>query len=304
LASAYELFDSRAVSIDASNPSTTRRWIVLGAADELEADAVLLAVAPANVLWLLLNGRSLEPQGGGVWFAAATYGVLQSAPLAGQGDPGSPPGGEGGAGGGGAPPTPSESDHLDGEFSFDTGGNTQHITQAISTEGEAFRRDVVGGVVPAFGGAIGVSKDGVAGVDVVVPKLEFSMSFTLRFVTLRYIKTLRDLTGTTNDAKCFGFERGELLFLGASGGAKGGEVGWKVNYKFLTGKNRANVVIVPDPAGGVPLLQVEAIRGHEYLWVGYADAVDENALIQQPRFAVVNKVYEEGDFARLGIGGG
>src|SRR5690606_20953075 len=45
-------------------------------------------------------------------------------------------------------------------------------------------------------------------------------------------------------------------------------------------------------------------KGWEYLWVRYADAEDtgSNTLVKQPVAAYVEKVYEDGNFAALGIG--
>ena len=50
-------------------------------------------------------------------------------------------------------------------FSFDTGGGTQHITQSLSTIG----RYAASGTAPDFGGAIGVTHDDVEGVDITFP---------------------------------------------------------------------------------------------------------------------------------------
>ena len=43
-------------------------------------------------------------------------------------------------------------------------------------------------------------------------------------------------------------------------------------------------------------------KGWEYIWVRYADAEDENVLVKQPIAVYVEKVYDEGNFAGLGIG--
>ena len=47
-----------------------------------------------------------------------------------------------------------------------------------------------------------------------------------------------------------------------------------------------------------------AKKGWEYLWVRYADAKDDTAkaIVKKPIAAYVEKVYEEGNFAGLGIG--
>ena len=43
-------------------------------------------------------------------------------------------------------------------------------------------------------------------------------------------------------------------------------------------------------------------KGWEYVWVRYADAEDQDVLVKQPIAVYVERVYEEGDFAALGIG--
>ena len=43
-------------------------------------------------------------------------------------------------------------------------------------------------------------------------------------------------------------------------------------------------------------------KGWEYIWVRYADAEDEKVLVKQPIAVYVEKVYDEGNFAGLGIG--
>jgi hypothetical protein len=45
-------------------------------------------------------------------------------------------------------------------------------------------------------------------------------------------------------------------------------------------------------------------KGWEYLWVRYADSEDANAkmLVKKPVAVYIERVYEEGDFAALGIG--
>ena len=45
-------------------------------------------------------------------------------------------------------------------------------------------------------------------------------------------------------------------------------------------------------------------KGHEYLWMFYADAEDEESksLVKTPVAYYVEQVYQESDFARLGIG--
>jgi len=60
--------------------------------------------------------------------------------------------------------------------------------------------------------------------------------------------------------------------------------------------NRSNIVV--GEITGI------ARKGWEYLWVRYADAKDDTAkaIVKKPVAAYVEKVYEEGSFAGLGIG--
>jgi hypothetical protein len=128
----------------------------------------------------------------------------------------------------------------------------------------------------------------------VSPKLEFSITKEVAFITLAYVKTLRDLTGTVNDAAFFGFAAGEVLFLGARGQRQGDE--WKVQYAFLTGKNRAEFVIVPG------VLILHDVGGHDHIWVEYEDAESAGDLIQRPKRAYLEQIYESEDFTALGLG--
>lgn len=182
---------------------------------------------------------------------------------------------------------------------FDTSGATQHITQA--------KAERVYGGGPSMQKAIQVDGDNVAGVDIVVPQLQWSEQYDVphRYVSAAYIRKLSWLTGTTNDAAFRTFARGEVLFLGCSGAQEWdsdkGDGPWSLTYKFSASPN----------AGGssptVPALEVGTItgiekRGHEYLWVRYNDAVDDGLLLKRPRAVYVDEVYREEDFSQLGIG--
>jgi hypothetical protein len=174
-------------------------------------------------------------------------------------------------------------------YSFDTGGGNQKITQSLETVGR------YGEDPPDFQGAIGVSSDSVEGTDITVPVFNFTETHYIpaALVTGAYKTTLFYLTGRVNDAPFKGFARGEVLFLGASGSQRGTE-DWEIAFKFAASPNATNLK-VGDITG------IEK-KGWEYLWVRYADAEDENTLIKQPVAAYVERVYEYGNFALLGIG--
>ena len=177
--------------------------------------------------------------------------------------------------------------------SFDTTGGTQHMTQA-------FAEARFGSGAPDQRKAIGVDSNGVNGVDVVVPQLQWQESYDVpnAYVTDAYIRGVSGVTGTTNNATFRGFEAGEVLFVGCSGSQEWddqkGRGPWSLSFRFVASKNVTGETI--GDISGV------AKKGHEYLWVRYEDAVDSSVLMKKPKAVYVNKVYRESAFSALGIG--
>lgn len=229
-----------------------------------------------------------------------------------------PSGGTGGAGSGGTPAAPPAIDPaatIGPEWSFDTSGGTKHLTKSIQTvyarkvveDGDDLQIDPETGEVyveaPDLKGAIGASRDGVAGVDVVDPKLEITTTRVVRSITLNYLRTLCQLTGGVNNATFMGFPEGEVLFLGATGTYKEPD-GWSVVFKFSLSPNETDIELVPpDTEGGDPTLRIPAKQGHDYLWVAYGGEVVAGAkkgFFQTPKAAYVERVYYRRDFTKLG----
>jgi hypothetical protein len=188
---------------------------------------------------------------------------------------------------------PTTENPLKRSRSFDTTGGTQHITQA-----SAERKYGTG--APDQQGAIAVDENGVNGVDIVVPQLQWTENYDVpnAYVTSSYIRGVAAVTGTTNSSSFRGFEAGEVLFIGCSGNQEWddqkGRGPWSLSYRFVASKN------VPyQTMGSVSGIEK---KGHEYLWVRYESAVDSSTLIKKPKHVYVNKVYKETNFADLGIG--
>jgi hypothetical protein len=200
-------------------------------------------------------------------------------------------------------------DPLKRSRSFDTGGATQHITQAIPSslfpEGEQ-RFHTGSPAAPNMKGAIGVDGDTVQGVDIVVPQLTWTETYDVPtlYVTTAYIKKVSQLTGTVNNAAFRGFAEGEVLFMGASGSQQWdqdkGDGPWSLSYKFVASANQGQEKTFP----AIKIGDIENIAkdGHDYLWVRYEDAVENSTLLKKPKFVYVNKVYRRGNFKDLGIG--
>lgn len=194
---------------------------------------------------------------------------------------------------------PEEDNNNDDEdqsmFAFDTGGGTKHLNQSIKTDGKYPKG------APDFAGAIEVDNEGnVNGVDVTMPVLNFTETHTLAGsrVSTSYKKTLAGLTGTVNRSGFRGFERGEVLFLGASGTkrSKKSSAPWEITFRFAVSPNQAGLQVGD--------IKVARKYGWDYLWVRYADKVAEGGknMVKKPVAAYVEQVYPEGDFGRLGIG--
>jgi hypothetical protein len=192
---------------------------------------------------------------------------------------------------------------------FDTSGGTAHVTQ-----GETGSVSALGIVTESFGnqerkyppsapqlyGAIGVDGDSVAGVDIVIPQLNWTETFDVpnSYVSDNYIKAVAGLTGTVNNASFRTFQADEVLFLGASGAQEWdsdkGYGPWSLSFKFAASPNKTNLTI-----GTVTGVEK---KGHEYLWVRYEDDVQDTTLIKKTKHVYVNAVYKRGDFSGLGIG--
>lgn len=177
--------------------------------------------------------------------------------------------------------------------SFDTTGGTQHLTQA-------YAESRFGAGAPDQKKAIGVDSNGVNGVDVVVPQLQWQESYDVpnAYVTSAWIRGVAGVTGTTNNASFRGFEAGEVLFVGCSGSQEWddqkGRGPWSLSFRFVASKN-----VTGETIGDITGV---AKKGHEYLWVRYEDAVDSNTLLKKPKAVYVNQVYRPADFSALGIG--
>lgn len=174
--------------------------------------------------------------------------------------------------------------------SFSTGGGTFHLKQSLQTLSYAEG----GGDGADHRGAINVGKDGQpAGVDVVVPQFRWSETHEIdnAVVTDEYIRKLAELTGTTNDATFRGFDPGEVLFEGANADHRG-TTAWQIDFQFRAELNRVN-----DEIGSISGVSK---KGHEYLWVEYGAQRDADGRLETvPKAAYVETVYPEGNFAEL-----
>lgn len=180
--------------------------------------------------------------------------------------------------------------------SFDTSGGKAKITHSMAT----VSYPAPGKNAPNHHNAIGVTKTGIEGVEVVVPALTFSFkrSFPAELVTPDYIKTVAYLTGKYNNAPFATFAEGEVRFDGASGDQKMVGANVDITFKFTVEQNRTGLAV----AGITGITK----KGWQYLWVESEEYEDtsSNQLSRQTLAVHIEDIpnLEPADFTQLGIG--
>jgi hypothetical protein len=253
--------------ITGENASLELVFNVFGTDDEGEAKQAVLAASPETYgssrdrPYLCRQGVQLEPEGPQLWNATVRYDRNWDQPIAAQ-----------------------------DSFEFDTTGGTQHITQSLATMARY-------GAAPNCYGAIGVSQTAVEGVDIVVPVFNFSETHHFSSVSWSYRRRIADLTGKVNDSSFRGFDRGEVLFLGASGSRRDSYVStpWELTFRFAAQPNRGDIHV-----GGIGHIYK---KGWEYMWIRYAAADDEatGVRIKRPVAVYIEKVYREASFSGVRV---
>ncbi|MEN6386560.1 MAG: hypothetical protein ABFD79_15385 [Phycisphaerales bacterium] len=162
------------------------------------------------------------------------------------------------------------------EYSFDTGGGTQKITQTIAP----LQVHKYGDNAPDFQGAINVDDNSVNGIDIIVPVFNFSETRVVNKLNINtgFKLSIFNLVGKVNAGDWHGFSAGEVLFAGASGSKSSRFGDWEITYKFAASPNKTNITI-----GSITGINK---KGWEYLWVRYEKSTDQNCLIQIPKISI------------------
>lgn len=265
----------------------TRNWVVLnGGIAPADIYTEALAYNPVTFEGLVRTRLSQKPAGGGVWFVDVEYGPFPF--TNGQGAATGEPSVS-------SPTEPSPSDPLGHGYSFDTTGQTVHVTQSILTRSSTKRG---GGFARDFKKAIGVTRDRVEGVDIFAPKLEFTIQLQANSISMEDVKSFRAATGKVNSATWYGFGAEEVLYLGGSGSCQAGQR-WSLTHKFAFAETQTNVEVCTD-------LTIPEKRGWDYVWFTYEEAADAVAggIVSLPAEAYVEQVYPTTNFANLNLTGG
>ena len=168
------------------------------------------------------------------------------------------------------------------EVSVTTGGGTQHITQSLETTSKYPAN------IPLYN-CIGFDGKTVQGVDILVPNVEFSETYTRDASLLLNYDVIRAVTlnaGKTISGTFRGFPEGEVLYKGCDiTKAPDGSGKCKFTYHFAVSPNRTGVPV------GVGTVNK---KGWEYLWIRYADEFDDatQEVLKKPESAFVERVYD------------
>jgi len=251
----------------------SRHYLVTGTSVEADATAAIVAAAPAQVGQVFLSSVTVDETADETWEGVAHY-----APF-----------------GNKKPelvnwPTP--------QYSFDTQGATQHLTQTRQTISATVPIGDPAATINDFGGGINVNYDGeVSGVDVPIAAYTWTEKWTFlpANVTSFYLKYLFNLSTCVNKYSFRTFEPGEVIFLGASGQQTEPDR-CEITYKFSALPNATDI-----PVGDIT---VPAKRGWDYMWVIYYKSAntDLKKIVSKPKAAYVEQVYEYADFSPLMIG--
>lgn len=171
-------------------------------------------------------------------------------------------------------------------WSFETSGGTVNIKGALE-----HIADYPAGA-PNHQGAIGVTKDGVEGTEIVIPALKINVQFThpQGVITLAKAKALARATGTANQNEFMTFAAGEILFLGATG-SDGTESPAEIGYQFAASENLQDQII----AG----INVVAKDGWDYAWVEFREDAAAAKPTRKPIAVHVDRVYRRIDLTDL-----
>lgn len=284
----FEAHDSRATKITADGSGNSRevKFFVTGTDDVDDATDAILGELQASLYLgnasrvVIADALQIEQIGPQSFAGSMDYAALQA---------------EGGGGGGG-----SNKPTAVGEvtFSFDGTGGSFNLL-------EAYAQTKYGTNSPNHENRINVNDGEVDGVEIVVPQL--SLTLTQKFagatITLPWLRSLVLATGCTNLDSWYGFQPGEVLFLGPTGSQplhfmSDGNVtvgDRDVSFRFAVSPNLTGLAF--GDITGV------AKSGHDYLWVQYEEKKDSTgkAMTKKPIGVYVSQVYRRIAFSGLGL---
>ena len=151
-----------------------------------------------------------------------------------------------------------------------------------------------GGSAPDTNNVIGLTLNGVAGTEIIVATEEFTVSGTIAPFDMSLKQQWKALVGTINQDPFWGYDVGEVLYMGATIQTTDGKQ-FRISHKFSAQPSGYNIVITP-------LIIIPFKQGWDFLDVLYMPGTSGNLPVQIPVAAYVRQVYAYGDFSILGLG--
>ncbi|MDZ4850132.1 MAG: hypothetical protein SGI77_12675 [Pirellulaceae bacterium] len=178
---------------------------------------------------------------------------------------------------------------------YRTTGQTARIIQGYGTVYSA----ALTGSPPNFNGLVGVTRDGVEGVDVPIPSFSFSIDYRFSAVSQAYLYLCHQLTGCVNNAPYLGFAIGELLFNGIEG-----EVGMTAGGAIVLSSSPISLNFEASP--NLSGLQVGPFTipfkfGWDYLWPRTVEETSNDAVIRKTTSVHIDRVLRWADLSALGV---
>jgi hypothetical protein len=268
-------------SRERSREQETRKYVVRGTADAAEAQAEVLAVAPAAVDGWARQVPTVRPvmadpllADESVWEAEVVY---RAAPG----------------------PKALKTGEKHGQLQIGSSGSL-HIT-SVPAEDHIADHALPGKDILDSKGLLGWDGEKLEGADIDEPQVTWSEThvFANEDVTDAYIATLIAVKfKPINDTAFRGFNAGEVKFLGVSGGSRDGQ-DVELTFEFAARPNRTGVQF-----GGVGVNGDINVGGWEHVSIDYTLVKDATAKRLVPRATNVHidRLYQTSDFSTLGIG--
>jgi len=265
-----ELLGSRDGTVE-DNPQRRVLYQLIGddpaTDDETSALAAGLAAAPTTLAGLPKFGASVEALGGDVYTVEVQYRPSSSRIVA----------------------LPNVGDPT--RFRFSTRGQSENIKASPLV----FSDGADEGPIPDMNGLINVTSDSVEGVDIIVPAFRETVTRYMdpTVITGAFKRTLRDLTGTVNNADFRGYSSGECLFEGVDGELRNSDGVYELSYEFSIRPNQIGVEV-----GDIPAFDQE---GWDYAWFRTVEQDTTGGLVRVPTHVYIHRTYRRTNFASLGV---
>jgi hypothetical protein len=186
------------------------------------------------------------------------------------------------------------------DFEIDTTGGMRHVTQALETV-NTYKDSSYSGSTPDFKNGIGLTKDGLQGIEIYKPDFKFGNTIYIKPDELpaNYFRTIYQATGAVNSAdieveflpgQAVTFAAGELLFLGSRISYRSKENVVVVSSQFKGEQNQTSIAVTSG-------LTISTKKGHHLIdfWYEEKDDSTNGFTVKIPMIARVLKVYPEID---------